>query len=558
MNPATVAPHPGADADAVASQLVLELRGIRKTFGETHALQGLDLVVRSGEVLGIAGPNGAGKSTLIRILAGEEERDEGDILVNGSPWSPGDPDDRVAVVHQEPQLWANLTVAQNLLVGREGTRYGFPVLGETDLALLRQLEIDAYAERLLADCPLAIRQRVEIARALAREARFFMFDEPNSALTEEESDRLFASIHDLASRGRVVMLVSHRLGEMVAHCDRVVVIRDGRAAATLPGSGLTETAIARELVLGYQAVGSATDVAGGPTGSIEPRPPLASAAPDATARPIAPTESQHPALSVQGWSAVNGDFSDVELTVGRGEILALVGVEGSGAREIVASAAGFIAANGTAQVGGRDGPDALLAGTAYLPADRRGMLFANLSVGDNLVMRLGAPHIALAGGFLSLSRLRRTADGLVARFHVRTASSRAPLTSLSGGNQQKVAIAAAIARNPELLVLEEPTRGVDVGSKAEIYRILRDYAREGHGVLIFCTEIPEVFELADTVVIVDEGHPGTRLSVAAFGGLTALVDAIASGERTSVEPADLVASGGHAGPGSPTTGGAGA
>jgi ABC-type sugar transport system ATPase subunit len=170
------------------------------------------------------------------------------------------------------------------------------------------------------------------------------------------------------------------------------------------------------------------------------------------------------------------------------------------------------------------------------------MLFQNLSVGDNLVMRLGVPEIAVAGGLLSLRRLRRTADDLVDRFRVRTESSRAPLTSLSGGNQQKVAIAAAIAKRPALLVLEEPTRGVDVGSKAEIYRILQDYAREGHGVLVYCTEVPEVYELADHFVVVDAGKASDPMTVTDFADLTALAGAIASYEHTSVEAEDLVRS----------------
>ena len=178
----------------------------------------------------------------------------------------------------------------------------------------------------------------------------------------------------------------------------------------------------------------------------------------------------------------------------------------------------------------------------YLPADRRGMLFNNLSVGDNLVMRLGVPDIAIRGGALSLRRLRKTADGLVERFRVRTESSRAPLTSLSGGNQQKVAIAAAIARQPALLALEEPTRGVDVGSKAEIYRILKDYAKQGHGVLVYCTEVPEVYELADRFVVVDAGRAGDPRPVADFVDLTDLADAIASFEHTSVGEDDLVRS----------------
>ncbi|CAN5563720.1 sugar ABC transporter ATP-binding protein [soil metagenome] len=511
----------------------MELRGIRKSFGETKALQGIDLAIRSGEILGIAGPNGAGKSTLVRILAGEETRDAGDILVDERPWSTGDPRDRVAVVHQEPQLWPNLTVAQNMAVGREGSALTFPRDASDDLPILRQLAIERYVDRPLAECPLTVRQRVEIARALAIDARFFLFDEPNSALTEDESDQLFAAMHDLAERGRVVMLVSHRLGEMEAHCDRVAIIRDGIVAAELSGANLTEAGIARELVKGYQAVDTdASEARSAGSGEAAPASPAA--------------DGSDLVLSTSGWSSVRGGFRDVALRIGRGEVLACVGVEGSGAREIVASTAGYGAAVGEIQVASVSGSAALASRTVYLPADRRGMLFHNLSVGQNLVMRLGTREIGLPGGFLSPRRLRRVADELVERFRVRTRSSGAPLPSLSGGNQQKVAIAAAIARRPALLALEEPTRGVDVGSKAEIYRILRDYAAEGHGVLVYCTEVPEVYELADRVIVVDVGRASEPMTVSDFADLTALADAIATFEHTSVGPEDLVKSHAHA------------
>jgi ABC-type sugar transport system ATPase subunit len=252
-----------------------------------------------------------------------------------------------------------------------------------------------------------------------------------------------------------------------------------------------------------------------------------------------------PVLALTDWSSVEGGFRDVTLSVRRGEVLALVGVEGSGAREIVASAAGFVEAAGGHSVEEAAGAPTIRARTVYLPADRRGMLFANLSVGENLVMRLGRHEIGMPGGFLSLRRMRRVADDLVSRFHVRTRSSSAPLPSLSGGNQQKVAIAAAIARRPALLALEEPTRGVDVGSKSEIYRILREYAASGHGVLVYCTEVPEVYELADRVVVVDAGRAGAAMDVRDFLDLTTLADAIASFEHTAVEADDLLRSHAH-------------
>jgi ABC-type sugar transport system ATPase subunit len=521
-----------ADVKSMAG-IRMELRGIRKSFGETRALQGVDLDIRSNEILGIAGPNGAGKSTLIRILAGEEIRDTGEILVDDAPWQAGDPRDRVAVVHQEPQLWPNLTVAQNMAVGREPSTLTFPRDASDDLPILRQLAIDSYADRVLSECSLTVRQRVEIARALAVDSRFFLFDEPNSALTEDESDQLFAAMHDLAERGRVVILVSHRLGEMAAHCDRVAIILDGVVAAELTGRDLSEAGIARELVKGYQAVVE------GPIapGSGDPALPEGG-------RPASRSASDM-VLSASGWTSTLRGFRNVDLRVRRGEVVACVGVEGSGAREIVAAAAGFVEADGDLLLDDTPANTVVHERTAYLPADRRGMLFPNLSVGENLVMRLGGREIGRPGGFLSPRRLRRLADSLVQRFHVRTRSSGAPLPSLSGGNQQKVAIAAAIAQRPSLLALEEPTRGVDVGSKAEIYRILRDYAAQGNAVLAYCTEIPEVYELADRVVVVDAGRAGAPMEVRAFTDLTALADAIAGFEHTAVLAEDLAKSRGH-------------
>jgi len=524
----------GAAGDA--TPVTMALQGIRKSYGETRALRGVTLEIRGGEILGIAGPNGAGKSTLMRVLAGEDERDEGEILVDGAAWRTGDPRDRVAVVHQEPQLWPNLTVAQNMVVGREPGGWSFPGLPGDDREVLSGLGILDYAHRPLAECPLAVRQRVEIARALAGDGRFFLFDEPNSALTEDESDRLFAAMHELAGRGKVVLLVTHRLGEMVTHCTRVAVIRDGVVAAELTGAALTEQGIARELVLGYQAVDAGDRARSGSGEALgdEHRPARG---------------HDGPVASLRGWTAAGGAFRAIDLDLARGEIVALVGVEGSGARQLAASTAGFGEATGTLVVADTEAGTGGGGRTVYLPADRRGMLFANLSVGSNLVMRLGVPEIATPGGFLALGRLRRLSDELVHRFRVRTRSAAAPLPSLSGGNQQKVAIAAAIARRPSLLVLEEPTRGVDVGSKAEIYRILRDYARLGHGVLVYCTEVPEVHELADRVIVVDRGRPVLDLRVTDHPDLTALADTIASVEHTAVpgrsnhDPAPAAAAG---------------
>src|SRR5439155_6214523 len=219
--------------------------------------------------------------------------------------------------------------------------------------------------------------------------------------------------------------------------------------------------------------------------------------------------------------------------------MALVGVEGSGAGELVASVAGYAPGSGSIEIAGHDGSAVVGRATAYLSADRRGMLFSNLSVGHNLVIRLGIPEIASRGGLLLLRRLAHLGYELVERFRIRANSPEQPLPSLSGGNQQKVAIAAAIARRPAVLALEEPTRGVDVGSKAEIYRILRDFAASGNGVLVYCTEVPEVFELADRLAIMDGGLISKPRKVANFPDVASLAAAIATGERTTVEEGDI-------------------
>ena len=484
----------------------LQIRNLRKWYGDTRALEGLDIEARPGEILGIAGPNGAGKSTLIKILAGEVGEDGGEISLDGSAWSTRVDRDRVAVVHQEPQLFPNLTVGENLMVGREGTRALRRELNDQEKSLMTDLAILEYHDRPLELVQLAVQQRTEIGRALAREARVFLFDEPNSALTPEESDDLFRRMHALADAGRVVLLVSHRIAELAKHADRVALILDGQCTTILEGAAVTQEGIASGLV-----VGQAT------------REPLEQVA-------VHLGGDAATAVELSDWKHRRAAFTGVDLHVRMGEIVAFVGVEGSGARELVHSIAGFERGAGQIGIGGRNGAASVASHTSLVSPDRQSSLFTNLSIGDNMVSRLG-DEITSRGGTLHRGRMSSIAHNLRDQFQVKAHSVSLPIRSLSGGNQQKVAIAAAIAKRPEVLVLEEPTRGVDVGSKREIYRLMRQYASQGHALIIYCTEVPEVFEVADVVYVVSDGRLSDALIVMNYPDVEAIAHAVTRLER---------------------------
>ncbi len=480
----------------------IRVSGLRKSYGNTRALDGLDLDLAEGEVLGIAGPNGAGKSTLIRILAGEEIADSGEIVAEGSGWSSRD----VAVVHQEPQLFGNLTVAENLLVGREGTRVRRPASSPSDLALMQALGIAGIASRRLGSCTLAAQQRTEIARALARNVRVFLFDEPNSALTDEESDELFREIHALAGAGKIVILVTHRLSDLARHAGRVAIVRDGRVTAILQGAELSEEAIARNMVQ------------------------VATSDREAVVHAALSRAAEDRALvRVADWRHFGGVFGPLSFDVGSGEILALMGVEGSGARELLRSLAGVERARGNIAIARQSGAVAIRGNTAFVPATRQESLYSNLSVGDNLLVRLGRPDIA--GVLLRRRRMRAIAQDAVRQFLVKARTVVQNIRSLSGGNQQKVAIAQAVLRRPKLLLLEEPTRGVDIGSRREIYRLLREFVQGGNAVVMFCTEVLEMFEAADRVLVVADGRLSPPLRVADHPHVEALATEVTKLER---------------------------
>ena len=477
-------------------QVGIELSNIRKTYGDTVALDNLVIAARPGEILGVAGPNGAGKSTMVKILASETVQDSGRITLNGEDWDPFKQKHQVAVVHQEPQLFPNLTVAENILVGIEKSRRIRPKGNEVDSDLLKQVGLSEVADIELENLPLALQQRTEIAHALARDADVFLFDEPNSALTEEESVQLFDWIHKLASENKIVILVSHRLSELAAHCDRVVIIIDGNAKTEISKSDLNEERIAREL---------ATVKTGRDQSTINF---------DASAN----------LLSVANWNHKQGAFREVNLSISPGEIVAVIGVEGSGGRELVRSFAGFEEAVGTIALESRSAQQALQQ-VSFVSGDRAASLFSNFSVGENLVVRI-LEKIQGALRTFSTAKSRGEASEAVTKFLVKTASIDTPIRSLSGGNQQKVAIASALAAKPKIVVLEEPTRGVDINSKVEIYRIVREHVNQGNAAIFYCTEVSEVHDSSDRCVVISEGKVKKTLKIEDYPDAEDLAEAI--------------------------------
>ena len=489
-----------------AEQLGVRIRGLRKRYGDTVALDGLDLDAHPGEILGVAGPNGAGKSTMVKILAGEVDRDDGEILVDGSPWSSEFGSNRVAVVHQEPQVFPNLTVGENILAGYEESAWRWPKVKKADHLLLEDLGIHKeLRDRVLGELGLAVRQRTEITRALVHRARVMLFDEPNSALTPGESAEFFRFIRQLADAGHVVMLISHRLTELAANSDRIAVIIDGRCVRLLQDADRTAEDIAETLVRGLDTT---------PAGE------------SAAATNGAHSDGQ--GFELIGLVDHKRAFQPLDFRVRKGLVTALIGVEGSGAREIVRACAGLRRVQGRIRVGGRGVRlPQIQRHVSFVAADHAAGLFGNLSVGENLVIRLDDE---ISRGVFGLRRrkMRTYAEELRASFQIKSAGIDIGIRSLSGGNQQKVAIASAVGSRPEVLVLEEPTRGVDISSKAEIYEILRGFAADGGTVLLFCTEIPEVYEVADIVHVVSRGRLSSPFQVAAFADMEALAKAVAS------------------------------
>jgi len=483
---------------------LLSLAGVTKSFGGVRALHEVSFDLRAGEVHALLGENGAGKSTLIRILAGALRPDEGRIEVAGQRLERADPlvsrARGIAVMYQQPALFPELSVAENIAFGREAgpawERIDRGRRREEARALLARLGSSLDPESPVLGLRMAEQQLVEIARALGAGARIVVMDEPTAALSEREAQRLLAVVQDLRASGVGVVYVSHRLEEVLSLADRYTVLRDGRFVATRSRGEVDRDGLIR-LMVGREA------------SSLFERK---------AAVPLAPAA---PLLELRGLCCSATGVRDISLEVRGGEILGLAGLVGAGRTELARVLFGLTPADGgEIRIEGQPvvlpTPEAARRhGIAYVPEDRRRFgVVGEMSVAENA--SLAVLSDLSRHGLVDRAAEARLADSFVERLGIKTPSVRAAVATLSGGNQQKVALARGLATRPRILIVDEPTQGVDVGAKAEVHRLLSELASSGLAVVMISSDLPEVLALSDRVLVLRGGRVAGELAKAAL------------------------------------------
>ena len=474
---------------AAANVPLLQMEGIAKSFPGVRALIDAKLTLHAGEVVALLGENGAGKSTLIKVLSGAHRPDAGRIRIDGEEVMIRSPQHAqrlgISVIYQEFNLVPTLTVRENLFLGREDSRGGFFLKRDEcrrARELFQRLRVDIHPEAICRSLPVAKQQMVEIAKALAQEARIIVMDEPTAALTDREVESLFAVIRDLQTHGIGIIYVSHRLAEVFQICDRAVVMRDGRHVATenvadLNRQRLIELMVGRKLEAEF---------------------------------PKRATKVGAERLVVRGLSRGRA-VRDVSLDVRRGEIVALTGLVGSGRTEVARMLFGADRPDrGHISVDGRElrlrSPrDAIRSGVCMLTEDRKtqGLVLA-LSVRENFGLP-NLPRLSLAG-FVRRKLERLHLSHFVRSLGIRVANTEQPVRNLSGGNQQKVVLAKWLEANSQVLLIDEPTRGIDVAAKYGIYCLMNDLAAAGIAILMISSELPEVLGMSDRILVMHEGR----------------------------------------------------
>jgi rhamnose transport system ATP-binding protein len=468
---------------------VLELDGISKRFGATEALVDVSLALRPGEVHAVVGENGAGKSTLIKVVTGIHRPDRGSVVVDGRPTGIRGAADAqrlgIAAIYQEPLIFPDLNVAENIFIGHrdQGRVVRWRKLHREATEILERLDVPIDPRLPASGLPVAAQQAVEIAKAISLDVRVLIMDEPTASLSAHEVERLFRQVEGLREAGVSVLFVSHRLDEVLEIADVVTVMRDGRRISTRPQADVTRASLIAEMV--------GRDVT------------------DFFAR------SEHPIgevlLRVEGLGRT-GRFSDVSFDVRRGEVLGLAGLVGAGRTDVALALFGVAPADaGTIELDGaavtiRTVRDALDHGIAYLSEDRRQL---GLSLPQSITTNVTLPSLrtyARRLGLVDRSAEREAASRLRDRLGIRATSLDQPVGQLSGGNQQKTMLAKWLGTEPAVLILDEPTRGIDVGSKAEVHGFVDELARSGMAVIMISSDLPEVLAMSDRVLVMRDGR----------------------------------------------------
>ena len=471
---------------------LIELKAISKGFPGVQALDGVSLKVYPGEIHALIGENGAGKSTLMNILAGELQPDSGEIIFEGHPVRIPHPNVSqqlgISVVYQELALSPNLTVAENISLNTVRNTFSLQFVNRRAFAtkakdVLSQLGMaDLNLRQPVGELTVAQQQMVEIGKAISTDVKLLILDEPNSALTDEETDHLFAVLRDLRAAGVAIIYISHRLEEVLSLSDRITVLRDGQWVETMPAENATVDKLIARMV-GREV--------------------------DGLFRAQAPSVvREQVSFAVKHLSSADL-LRDLSFHIRAGEVVGVAGLPGAGKDELVECCFGLRSYTGDIEIKGQpvrlNQPDqAIKHGLALIPADRRGTgAMLVLSVQDNIVAaNLGRVSQA---GLLQRPAIRAVGEDYVKQLDIRVSSLTQTMDTLSGGNQQKVILARGLATNPAVLILHEPTRGIDVGAKAEIYAILQDLAADGAAILIVSSELPELIGQCDRILVMYQG-----------------------------------------------------
>lgn len=479
------------------TEVLLEMKNIQKHFAGVHALDDVSLTVNTGEVHALIGENGAGKSTLMKVLTGIHEKDGGEVFYRGEAVDVKGPQDAQALginmIHQELNLMPHLTVAENIFIGKEPMKGIFldkKKANEGAKELLESLNLDIQPTDKVEDLTIAKQQMVEIAKALSYESSLLIMDEPSAALTDAEIEELFKFIRDLRSKGHSIIYISHRLDELPQIADRITVLRDGEYVDTVDIDDVTKDEIISMMV-----------------GRVIYEEPKAESAVPKGAPVI-----------LEARNLVAPNVKNVSLKLRKGEILGVAGLMGAGRTETMRAIfgadpleSGEIFIKGE-KVNIKSPGDAVEKGISYLSEDRRAFgLAINLPVKDNAVMadlEEYSPHF-----FMQDKRIRKVTNEFVDKISIKTPSINQLVKNLSGGNQQKIVVAKWLIRNSDIFIFDEPTRGIDVGAKSEIYSLMHQLVDEGKSIIMVSSEIPELLRMSDRIIVMCEGKITGELDI---------------------------------------------